>query len=67
MIPGNDDSMSSIELFVSEVSKIIKNNKQQTQTKTEQQASSRKSTKKKHIIEVEKDQSNKQPESTKKD
>ena len=67
MIPGNDDSMSSIELFVSEVSKIIKNNKQQTQTKTEQQASSRKSTKKKQIIEVEKDQSNKQPESTKKD
>ena len=27
MIPGNDDSMSSINLFLTEVTKIIKNNR----------------------------------------
>ena len=62
MIPGNDDSMSSIELFVSEISRIISNNKQQTQSKTDNQASSRKSTRKKQVIEVEKNKSIKQSE-----
>ncbi len=67
MIPGNDDSMSSIELFVSEITKIISNNKQQTQAKPDNQGPSRKSTKKKQVIEVEKDKSIKQSESNKKD
>ena len=67
MIPGNDDSMSSIELFVSEISKIISSNKHQTQTKTNHQASSKKSIKNKQIIEVEKDKLKKQSESVKED
>ena len=67
MIPGNDDSMSSIELFVSEIAKIIKSNKHQTQAKNDHQAAPRKSTKKKQVIEVEKDKSIKQSESNKKD
>ncbi len=67
MIPGNDDSMSSIELFVSEVSKIISNNKQHSQPKTDHVPSSRKSTRKKQVIEVEKDKSKKQSQPDKKD
>ena len=67
MIPGNDDSMSSIELFVSEVSKIISNNKQHSQPKTDHVSSSRKSTRKKQVIEVEKDKSKKQSQPDKKD
>ena len=67
MIPGNDDSMSSIELFVSEIAKIIKSNKHQTQAKNDHQVAPRKSTKKKQVIEVEKDKSIKQSESNKED
>ncbi len=67
MIPGNDDSMSSIELFVSEVSKIISNNKQHSQPKTDHVPSSRKSTRKKQVIDVEKDKSKKQSQPDKKD
>ena len=67
MIPGNDDSMSSIELFVSEITKIIKSNKHQTQAKNDHQEAPRKSTKKKQVIEVEKDKSIKQSESNKED
>jgi len=76
MIPGNDDSMSSIELFVSEISKIINNNQQQIQTKPDNHGSPRKSSKKKQVIEIEKkkqvielekDKSKKQSESNKKD
>ena len=67
MIPGNDDSMSSIELFVSEISKIISNNKQQTQIKGDHQESPKKSTKKKQVIEVEKNKSIKQSDPDKKD
>lgn len=54
MIPGNDDSMSSIKLFVSEVSKTIKSNKTSvTSAKTENQSpQGKKSLKKKQVIEV---------------
>ena len=57
MIPGNDDSMSSIELFVSEVSKVIKNNKVKTSPAKNENISStqKKSTRKKQVIDVKAD------------
>jgi len=62
MIPGNDDSMSSISLFVKEISKTIINTKSKslspaknTINKSENTPKS-KSLKKKHIIDVEQKQ-----------
>ncbi len=62
MIPGNDDSMSSISLFVKEISKTIINTKakslspaKNTINKSENTPKS-KSLKKKHIIDVEQKQ-----------
>ena len=57
MIPGNDDSMSSIELFVSEISKVIKNNKVKTSPAKNENISStqKKSTRKKQVIDVKAD------------
>jgi small subunit ribosomal protein S2 len=62
MIPGNDDSMSSINLFVQEIAKTIINTKskslkpaQNTSNKSENTPKS-KSLKKKHIIDVEQKQ-----------
>ena len=66
MIPGNDDSMSSIELFVREISDIISNHVQQDQSKPHNQTSSRKSLKKKQVIEVEKEKSKQKPQTEKK-
>ena len=67
MIPGNDDSMSSIELFVREISDIISNHVQQDQSKSLNQNSSRKSFKKKQVIEVQKDKSKQKSQTKKKD
>ena len=67
MIPGNDDSMSSIELFVREISDIISNHVQQDQSKPHNQNSSRKSFKKKQVIEVQKDKSKQKSQTKKKD
>ncbi len=54
MIPGNDDSMSSIKLFVSEVAMTIKANKDVTSNlKTENKSSqTKRSLRKKQVIEV---------------
>ncbi len=67
MIPGNDDSMSSIELFVREISDIISNHIQQDQLKPQNHASSRKSLKKKQVIEVDKEKSKQKSQTEKKD
>ena len=67
MIPGNDDSMSSIELFVREISDIISNHIQQDQLKPHNHASSRKSLKKKQVIEVDKEKSKQKSQTEKKD
>ena len=58
MIPGNDDSMSSIELFVREVSDIIAKTKSKFSTpavssKSDEKTQSNKSFKKKQVIKVE--------------
>tara|TARA_Y100000816_G_C25646889_1_gene344120 strand:- start:95 stop:532 length:438 start_codon:yes stop_codon:yes gene_type:complete len=58
MIPGNDDSMSSINLFLSEVTKIIKNNRSKINTRDTKNLSERspknKSVRKKQVIDLEK-------------
>ena len=53
MIPGNDDSMSSINLFSSEIAKTIKQNKMKTNQKESKPMNTRsKSVKKKQVIDV---------------
>ena len=58
MIPGNDDSMSSINLFLTEVTKIIKDNRIKKDTKDSKSSSGKstktKSLRKKQVIDVEK-------------
>ena len=62
MIPGNDDSMSSINLFLTEVTKIIKNNRVKRDTKDSKSYSDKspktKSLRKKQVIDVEKNKKN---------
>ena len=62
MIPGNDDSMSSINLFLTEVTKIIKNNIVKKDTKDSKIHSDKslktKSLRKKQVIDVEKNKKN---------
>ena len=62
MIPGNDDSMSSIDLFLTEVTKIIKNNRVKKDTKDSKSFSDKspktKSLRKKQVIDVEKNKKN---------
>ena len=62
MIPGNDDSMSSINLFLTEVTKIIKNNRVKKDTKDSKSFSDKspktKSLRKKQVIDVEKNKKN---------
>ena len=62
MIPGNDDSMSSINLFLTEVTKIIKNNRVKKDTKDSKSYSDKspktKSLRKKQVIDVEKNKKN---------
>ncbi len=64
MIPGNDDSMSSIELFVKEITNVIINTKgkfskaatssKDTKTKADSSATKTKNLKKKQVIDLEK-------------
>ena len=62
MIPGNDDSMSSINLFLTEVTKIIKNNRVKKDMKDSKSYSDKspktKSIRKKQVIDVEKNKKN---------
>lgn len=62
MIPGNDDSMSSINLFLTEVTKIIKNNIVKKDVKDPKSYSDKspktKSLRKKQVIDVEKNKKN---------
>ena len=62
MIPGNDDSMSSINLFLTEVTKIIKNNRVKKDVKDPKSYSDKspktKSLRKKQVIDVEKNKKN---------
>lgn len=62
MIPGNDDSMSSINLFLTEVTKIIKNNRVKKDVKDSKSYSDKspktKSLRKKQVIDVEKNKKN---------
>ena len=62
MIPGNDDSMSSINLFLTEVTKIIKNNTVKKDVKDPKSYSDKspktKSLRKKQVIDVEKNKKN---------
>ena len=62
MIPGNDDSMSSINLFLTEVTKIIKNNRVKKDVKDPKSHSDKspktKSLRKKQVIDVEKNKKN---------
>ena len=62
MIPGNDDSMSSINLFLTEVTKIIKNNRVKKDMKDPKSYSDKspktKSLRKKQVIDVEKNKKN---------
>ena len=62
MIPGNDDSMSSINLFLTEVTKIIKNNRVKKDMKDPKSYSDKlpktKSIRKKQVIDVEKNKKN---------
>ena len=62
MIPGNDDSMSSINLFLTEITKIIKNNRVKKDAKDPKSYSDKspktKSLRKKQVIDVEKNKKN---------
>ena len=62
MIPGNDDSMSSINLFLTEITKIIKNNRVKKDVKDPKTYSDKspktKSLRKKQVIDVEKNKKN---------